>query len=263
MTNNNKTCLILNMIIESLSVSPCTMQLLRRLFSSNKPKRTPSSTTLKVINSHETFESKELVDEANAVRMKELKKYQKEMAKTRRSHAQFAESIPTRAEIESEQKRDRTERRTSTWTKYVDGLKKCWNPPVEELKAAGKIPVRDEARRAGKAERGRLNLMLATKYSVLMKRKYMNYLSTEVIPSLVTPENLEAKIQEALDEGDRTSWRSANLTAESVIEVEREIKRKLRGIRVSMDEYEIFKRSNVEVVVEVEEGESCCSNVTN
>ncbi len=191
---------------------------------------------MKVINSHEKLESKAEVDKLNEIRIKQLKGYQREMASTRRSHAQYAQTLPTRAQVENEQKRERGEKRTATWTNFVEGLKKCWNPPVSELQATGKIPKIDEERRAEKVARGSENLMRAMKSTILMRRKYLNYMSTEVIPTLITIDNLDAKIQEAL-EGDGAT-KSVNLTAEAVIEVEKEVKRKLREIRVPLDEYE-------------------------
>lgn len=210
------------------------MFILKRFFSQKTKGSGPSA--LKVINSHEIIESKEIVDRLNNLRLKELKEYQRELAAARRSHANYAKTLPTRSQLESEQKRLRSEKRTATWSKYVEGLKKCWNPPVEELQATGRIPKRDEALRAEKSERGRVNLMRAMKSTVLMRRKYLNYLSTEVIPSLITADNLEAKIQEALDAP--SPGRSVNLTAEGVVQIEKEVKRKLREIRVPMDEYE-------------------------
>lgn len=215
------------------------MKILRRFFAASIKKK--DSPALKVINSHEKLESRSEVDKLNEIRFKQIKEYQKEMAAARRSHAQYSKTLPTRSQIETEKKKERAEKRNSTWKKYVEGLKKCWNPPVNELQANGKIPKRDEARRAEKSERGRVNLMQAMKSTVLMRRKYLNYLSTEVIPTLVTAENLDAKIQEALD-SDRGNV--FNTTAEMVIEGEKEVKRKLREIRVPLDEYERELESN-------------------
>lgn len=214
------------------------MQLFKKFFSIKK-----KSSLVKVINSHEKCDSIEKVKIANEMRMKQIRNYQKEMAAVRRSNANFAKTFPTKAEIESELKKERGIKRKENWGKYVEGLKKCWNPPVEELKASGKIPIRDEVRRAEKIRKGQENLMQSMKPTILMRRKYLNYLSTEIIPTLVTSENLEAKIQEALE----SSGSMVNLTAEGVVEIEKEVKRKLKEIRVPLEEYELVKSDEVKM----------------
>ena len=129
-------------------------------------------------------------------------------------------------------------------------MKRCLNPPVEELQAAGKIPKADPERRLKKLTRGRDNLLKALKPVVLMRRKYLNYLSTEIIPTLITPTNLEAKIGEAVDGRGSAGGAAAatevsyNLNAEGVVEIEKEIKRKLKQIRVGMDEFERVEAMN-------------------
>lgn len=217
-----------------------------RSFSTKKKTTVPSE--LRVINSHQVASEAESARAANEKRIKEIKLYQKEMARTRRSHASYAQSLPTKSQIQSEVKAERSTKRTESWTRYVEGLKRCWNPPVKELQATGKIPQRDEAKRAEKTQRGQVNLMQAMKQSILMKRKYLNYLGTEIVPSLVTPDNLDAKIQDAVDGGSsdqaatsflpRANNNLYNVTAEGVVEGEKEVKRKLKEIRVSMSEYE-------------------------
>lgn len=221
-----------------------------------KPSATAVPSELRVINSHQAAGDAESARAANEKRIGEIKAYQKEMARTRRSHAAYAQSLPTKSQLQSDVKAARSQKRTESWSRYVDGLKKCWNPPVAELQATGKIPKRDEAKRAAKAQRGQANLMQALKQSVLMKRKYLNYLGTEIVPSLVTPDNLDAKIQEAVDGSTDQQAGSAspssseyslrtpthvasyNATAEAVVESEKEVKRKLKEIRVLMDEYD-------------------------
>ena len=200
----------------------------KKKFSTSKP------TEIKVINSHIKLPIEES-KLANEKRIKEIKEYQKEMAKTRKLHAQFAQKFPTKAEKEKEEKAGRAERREATWTKYVEGLKKSLNPPIKELQESGKIRKVDLERKTVKAEQGQLNLQKSLKQTILMRRKYVNYLSTEVLPYLVTKDNLEAKICEAVD-GAIVS--SHNLTAEMVVEREKEVKRKLKEIRVPMEEYE-------------------------
>lgn len=222
------------------------LKLFKRLFTASKDTK---KSVFKVINSHEKMGSEGEAKLANEIRMKQLQGYQREMAAARRVHAKFAKTIPTKAEIESSAKKERAERRAATWSKYVEGLKKTLNPPVKELQAAGKIPVRDDERRAAKAQRGQANLMAAMKSAVLMRRKYLNYLSTEVIPALITPSNLEAKIQEALQCEVPKSY---SMGAEAVVEGENEVKRKLRGIRVPMEEYERRIEGDCEQVSEAQ-----------
>lgn len=199
------------------------------------------STEVKVINSHIKLPLPE-AEKANKLRVKQIYEYQRELAKTRRSNAQFAQQFPTKAEREFEEKKERAEKRTAKWNKYVEGLKKSLNPPIRELQEAGKIPKMDLKRREEKAKTGQINFQRSMKPTVLMRRKYVNYLSTEVLPYLVTRDNLEAKIEEAL--GSQPV--SHNLTAEMVVEREKEVKRKLKEIRVSMDEYENEKIVSVE-----------------
>ena len=214
------------------------LSLFGRRNSSNTAK---TAKELKIINSHEVAESPESASLANEKRVKEIKLYQRELARARRSHAAYAQSLPTKSQIEKDAKLENSKKRAESWERYMEGLKKCWNPPVEELQATGKIPRRDEARRAEKARRGQENLMKALKQPILMKRKYLNYLSTEVVPNLVTLDNLDAKIQEAVDgaevsgaEGAKSRGNSYNVTAEAVVECEKEVKRKLKEIRVPM-----------------------------
>jgi hypothetical protein len=196
------------------------------------------STEVKVINSHIKLPISE-AQKANKIRSKQIIEYQRELAKTRRLHAQFARQFPTKAEREKEEKQRRGEMREATWTKYVEGLKRTLNPPIEELQESGKIPKVNFERRQEKASLGQVNFQRSIKSSVLMRRKYVNYLSTEVLPYLVTRDNLEAKINEALE----STPVSHNFTAEMVVEREKEVKRKLKEIRVSMDEYEGLKIS--------------------
>lgn len=188
---------------------------------------------LKIINSHEIAGSKAEAEKANAVRLNQIKIYQREMAATRRSNSIFAQKFATRSEKEMKAKSERRDRKRAAWEGYLAGLRKCLNPPVAELQAAGKIPRSDPVKKAGKAERGRLRLLEALKQPCLMRRKYLNFLSTEVVPSLVTPANLDAKIQAALE-----APVSHNLSADSVVQVEKDVRRKLKSIRIPMPEYE-------------------------
>lgn len=212
------------------------LSLFSRRNSSNTAK---TAKELKIINSNEVAESPESATRANEKRVKEIRAYQRELARARRSHASYAQSLPTKSQIEKDAKLETSKKREESWERYVEGLKKCWNPPVEELQAAGKIPRRDEAKRAEKARRGQENLMKALKQPILMKRKYLNYLSTEIVPNLVTPDNLDAKIQEAVDGAEvsgakdtKSRSNAYNVTAETVVECEKEVKRKLKEIRV-------------------------------
>lgn len=212
------------------------------------------STESKVINSHVKLplvESREF----NKLRIKQIFEYQKELAKTRRSHAQFAQNHPTKAQREKEAKEQRTVKRSTTWSKYVEGLKKSLNPPVKELQAAGKILKANPERSQSKSERGQQNFQRSLKQTILMRRKYVNYLSTEVLPNLVTRENLEAKICEAV--GGTPA--SHNLTAEIVVEREKEVKRKLREIRVPMEDV-ISEAVSSEAVNSEGDSESIVSN---
>ena len=201
-----------------------------------------STSEVKVINSHIKLPFKE-AEKANELRIKQIFNYQRELAKTRRSHAKFAQQFPTKAEREKEEKEERTGKRTSTWTKYVEGLKKSLNPPIKELQESGKIPKMNLERRKEKADLGQINFQRSMKSTVLMRRKYVNYLSTELLPYLVTKDNLEAKINEALE-----VTISHNLTAEMVVEKEKEVKRKLKEIRVPIDEYENIKNEELRTV---------------
>lgn len=207
-------------------------------FSSKSTKK-PEISGAKVINSHVKV-SKEEAKVLNELRGQEIFAYQKELEGIQKSHAQFAQSFPTREEREKKEKKVKYEKRQGSWESYVEGMKRCLNPPVEELQAAGKIPRVDPERRKNKLIRGRDNLLKALKPVVLMRRKYLNYLSTEIIPTLITPTNLEAKIGEAVDGrgAAATTEVSYNLNAEGVVEVEKEVKRKLKQIRVGMDEFE-------------------------
>ena len=226
--------------------------LLHNFSTKSKAKSVPVD--LRIINSHEVASDTEAALLANTRRIKEIKVYQRELARTRRSHASYAQSLPTKSKIQEEIKSARSQKRSDSWSRYVEGLKTCWNPPVAELQASGKIPRRDEVKRAEKASRGQGNLLKALKQSILMKRKYLNYLGSEIVPSLVTPENLDAKIQEAVDGptgssdfavNDGSIHRpnaasvSYNVAAEAVVAGEQEVKRKLKEIRVPMNEFEL------------------------
>lgn len=203
---------------------------------SKSTKATGSSTCtrlFKLINSHENAESRDVAEVANQKRIKQLHAFQRESAQMRRAHAAFVQQFPTKSEREVQAKQQRTEKRASTWSKYVEGLKKCLNPAVKELQADGKIRSANLERREGKALRGQENFLKSLKPATLMRRKYLAYLSTETLPNLVTASNLDAKIQEALDKPV-----SYNVNAEGVVEGEREVKRKLREIRVDMSEFE-------------------------
>lgn len=202
-----------------------------------------STSEAKVINSHIKLPVKE-AEKANEVRIKQIFNYQRQLAKTRRSHAQFAQQFPTKSEREKEEKEVRRERRRVTWTSYVEGLKKSLNPPIKELQESGKIPKMNLERRQEKSDLGQINFQRSMKSTVLMRRKYVNYLSTELLPYLVTKDNLEAKINEALEGAV-----SHNLTAEMVIEREKEVKRKLKEIRVSIDEHENIKKEELRTCV--------------
>ena len=209
-------------------------------FSTKSTAKKPIPSELRVINSHEAAESPETARLANEKRIKEIKVYQRELARSRRSHAAYAQSIPTKSKIEGDLKANRSQKRSESWSRYVDGLKRCWNPPVQELQATGKIPKRDEAKRAEKSRRGQENLMKSLKQSILMKRKYLNYMGTELVPNLVTHANLDAKIQEAVDPTDPEKMRPTNnynLPAETVVEIEKNVKKKLKEIRVPMNEF--------------------------
>lgn len=216
------------------------LQLWRRACNYSSKAKTTTPTLIKLINSHEQVESKEVANNANMKRIKELQVYQRESAQVRRSHAAFAQQFPTKTEREKNEKAERTVKREATWSKYVEGLKKCMNPDVGELQEAGKIRKIDFDRRTIKAERGQTNLTKSLKPAVLMRRKYLNYLSTSTIPTLVTPSNLDAKIQEALDNPV-----NYNLSGEGVVEGVKGVKQKLREIRVPMEEYEDKQDINI------------------
>lgn len=205
------------------------MKILKFLFST----KTKAKSELRVINSHERASDPGAARLLNEQRVKEIKLYQAELARYRKTHATYAQSLPTKSQQEASRKLLRSQKRTESWSRYVDGLKKSLNPPISELQAAGLIPKRDETKKAEKSKRGEMNLMKSLKQSVLMKRKYLNYLSGQIIPNLITGENLDAKIQEAVDrENGPVSY---NQAAEDVVEMEEAVKRKLREIRVPLE----------------------------
>jgi hypothetical protein len=220
-----------------IKITQFGMNVLLKRFTSNASKAANAANTgnnVKIINSHQTVQSAEVATQLNSLRTQQIYAYQRKSAQKRREHANFAQTFPTREQRESETKGIAASLRQTAWDKYIEGVKRSLNPPVKELQAAGKIPSPDPERRAEKVQKGRLNLLQALKQQTLMRRKYINFLSTETIPSLVTPENLDAKIQSALD-----SPSSYNLSAHDVINNgETILKRKLREIRVPMDDYQ-------------------------
>lgn len=189
------------------------------------------SSSLKIINSPQLESSAEKAAELNAKRMAQLTEYTQNLRQVRKDYAQLAQSQPTKDEIEAERRTARAQKRLENWKNYVQSVKKRLNPDVPALQAAGQIPRRNEERRAEKAQRGAEALAEAHRQAILMRRKYLSYLATEVVPNLVNSENLDAKIQAALDNPV-----SYNLTAESVVKTEKGVKERLRAIRVEMEE---------------------------
>jgi hypothetical protein len=186
----------------------------------------------KIINYHGKGETREAAERANSIRTNQIKVYQEEAARTRRSHAEFARQFPTKTEEETRVKAARREKRDATWKTHVERLKKHLNPPVAQLQQSGKIPRPNPEKRAAKVARGQVNLLQSQKYVNLMRRKYLNLLSTDVAPALVTEANLDAKILAALE-----APVSHNLSAETVVQKVKDFKLKLKAIRVPMPEY--------------------------
>lgn len=185
----------------------------------------------KIINSPQVEASAEKAAELNAKRTAQLVEYARSLRKVRKEHAQFAQSLMSRDEKEQQKRTERTKLKLENWKRYVEAVKKRLNPNVPALQAAGLIPRRDPERRAEKAQRGAEALAGAHRQAILMRRKYLSYLAQEVIPTMVTQDNLDAKIQAALDNPV-----SYNLTADAVVRTEKQIKEKLRSIRVGMEE---------------------------
>ena len=196
----------------------------RAWFSTNAGK-------FKVINSAQIIESADEAAQLNAKREAQLQEYQAAYQERRKEYAQFAQSIPTKAEREATIKAQKSQKRTDMWNKFVAGVKKRLNPNVQELQTAGLIPRPNPERKAEKAQRGIEAFAQAHRQAILMRRKYLNYLAAEVIPDLVNQDNLEAKIQAALDNPV-----SYNLTADAVVRGEKQVKERLKSIRVEMEE---------------------------
>ena len=177
---------------------------------------------------------------ANEKRVKEIKLYQRELARARQiPRPTLKASRPNRKSKRTQS--SKTQETGGIMGKVHGGPEKCWNPPVEELQATGKDSVAGWSEEGGKGTKRPGEFNESRKQPILMKRKYLNYLSTEIVPNLVTPDNLDAKIQEAVDgaevsgaEGVKSQGNSYNVTAETVVECEKEVKRKLKEIRVPM-----------------------------
>ena len=191
----------------------------------------PASKPIKIINSSQVEESAEKAAELNAKRAAQLAEYAKSLRRTRQSYARLAQAQSTKDEIDAAQRKEKSAKRLEAWQKYVESVKKRLNPDVPALQAAGLIPRRDPERRAEKAKRGAEALAKAHRQAILMRRKYLSFLAEEVVPGLVNAENLDAKIQAALDNPV-----SYNLTADAVVQTEKRVKEKLRSVRVDMEE---------------------------
>lgn len=192
---------------------------------------TANSGKFRIINSSQITESADEAAQLNSKREAQLQEYQSALQERRKEYAQYAQSIPTKAEREATIKAQKSQKRSEMWEKYVAGVKKRLNPNVEELQTAGLIPRPNPERKAEKAQRGIEALAQAHRQAILMRRKYLSYLATEVIPDLVNEDNLDAKIQSALDNPV-----SYNLTVDSVVRSEKQVKERLRSIRVEMEE---------------------------
>ncbi len=205
--------------------------MLNCLFKSFRASFSSTAKPIKIINSSQVEECAERAAKLNSKRAAQLAEYVKSLRKSQKEYAQYAQSLPTKDEIDATKRNQKSKFRVESWKRYVEAVKKRLNPDVPALQAAGLIRQRNPERRAEKAQRGTEALAKAHRQAILMRRKYLSYLAVEVIPSLVNVENLDAKIQTALDNPV-----SYNLTADSVVQVEKRVKEKLRAIRVEMEE---------------------------
>ena len=130
-----------------------------------------------------------------SVREQQLKQYQRHLAKTRKEYAAAAAKLPTKEQQEAARKAEKRGKVDAAWNKYVEGLKKTLNPPVQELQAKGLIPRANPERREAKRLKGQANLIEAHLPVIEARRKYLAVLANEVIPEAVTKDNLDAKIQ--------------------------------------------------------------------
>jgi hypothetical protein len=184
----------------------------------------------KVINSSQTCATASEAAVLNAARNAQLAAYQAELSQTRHKHAEYARTLPTRTEREEARKSSRRLRNDAAWSEYVERVKQSLHPPVAELQAAGKLPKPlDAAARAKKAAESNTAAWQAESRAILMRRKYLAYLAGEVLPQCVTRDNLDARVQAAIERP--TSY---NLTASAVVSREKSVNEALRQIRVDM-----------------------------
>lgn len=137
----------------------------------------------------------------NATRNAELLQYQESLRKCRERYRAECASQPTRAERESAARTARATERNARWSTYLDGIKTQLSQPSSTLLRDRPLcrPIIRVSKSAEYRERAKGNLSGMLIEGAIKKRRHLAMLHRQLDGSVITMENLDGKIREALE----------------------------------------------------------------
>lgn len=159
-------------------------------------------------------------------------KYQEDLKNQRQKYIQQYANKPTRAQSQELLQKAKRNALDDQWKSYMNTLKQSYQNPNSPLRSTTFHPCRpnlnDLYKKRKNHQKGEERLNQSRKFINIMRQKYIQYMNDEIIPNLITENNIEQKIQYALDHPINYT----NQTAEYIVEQEKRIKTKLKLIRV-------------------------------
>ncbi|PJF19726.1 hypothetical protein PSACC_00463 [Paramicrosporidium saccamoebae] len=169
----------------------------------------------------------------SAARNAELIEYQTALRKTRQKYRLEFAAVPTRAQKQAADRQTRSLKRDAEWNKYLEGVRTKLNDPTSDL-------TRDRhrcrpVRRVIKSQEMRLegveNMSKALVQVQVMKRKQITMLSKQLEGTMITKENLDQRIREAIENPV-----NFNLKPELLVAEERKASIALKKLQVPKDD---------------------------
>jgi hypothetical protein len=137
----------------------------------------------------------------NVARNVELIEYQKALRKTRQKYRIEFAAVPTKAQKQAADRQVRSLKRDAEWSKYLESVRTQLNDPKSDLTRDRHRcrPVRLVIKSQEMREEGIENMSKALTQVQVLKRRQISMLSKQLEGTMITRENLDQRIKEAIE----------------------------------------------------------------